>query len=395
MGNVTEIGSSERQYSTESLPSLDLSPAAKELYKEEQLAPIEVSVDSSLRLKVLDQCGMACVFCHNEGTPVSSDNIGKEPADFIATGKSDRVSIYLDTNGADFVSGKVQPDIALQEAVRGIDNLIDIHEIHLTGGEPTLHPQLPEIVRQLTEDGHKVKMTSNGERFYAMAPALKEAGLHKVVFSIFGTTPEDLAAVQGGKFNNPKFAQLKLDALERSIVAAHENGIETSANIVMPNLEHAERIMSIIDRFGDFCKIRILNSLDEGTESYEAVYEVLAMMGAKVQKVNMTAGASGMSVDYELPDGKEVGFKQIRRSYLNEVCNDCILKDNGCDEGFYGMRMYVDRMNQYRVGVCIQRMDLTRPLKQFMCSNLPDAIRAHRSQEYDKIMETTQIERIL
>ncbi|RWZ78724.1 MAG: radical SAM protein [Candidatus Microsaccharimonas sossegonensis] len=395
MGNVTKIQSSERQYSNESLPTLNLSSAANELYKNEQIAPIEVSVDSSLRLKVLDQCGMACVFCHNEGTPVSSDNVGREASEFTSAGTSSRVSIYLSTNGADFVSGNVQPDIALQEAVRSIDNLVDIHEVHLTGGEPTLHPRLPEIVRQLTDDGHKVKMTSNGERFYTMAPALKEAGLSKVVFSIFGTTPEDLAAVQGGKFNNLKFAQLKLDALERSIVAAYENGIETSANIVMPSLDHAERIINIIDRFGDFCKIRILNSLDEGIESYEAVYEVLAMMGTKVQKVNMTAGASSMSVDYVLPDHKAVGFKQIRKSYLSEVCNDCVLKDNGCEEGFYGMRMYVDRMNQYRVGVCIQRMDLTRPLDLFMRSNLPEAIRANRSQEYDRIIETTQIERIL
>lgn len=395
MGNVTEIGSSERQYASELLPTLTLSPDAKELYETEQVAPISVSIDSSLRLKVLDQCGMACVFCHNEGTPVSSDNVGREPSEYTATGKSQRVSIYLGDNGANFVSGSVQPDKALYEAVRTIDDLVDINEVHLTGGEPTLHPQLPEIVRQLTDDGHKVKMTSNGERFYAMAPQLKEAGLQKVVFSIFGTTPDELADVQGGKFNNPKFAKLKLDALERSIVSAHEHGIETAANIVMPTLDHAERIMNIIDRYGDICKIRILNSLDEGKESYEAVYELLAIMKAQVLKVNMTAGASGMSVDYVLPDGKEIGFKQIRKSYLSEVCNSCALKDNGCDEGYYGMRMYVDRSNQYRVGVCIQRMDLTRPLDQFVCSNLPNAIRAHRSQEYAKIMETMQIERIL
>jgi cyclic pyranopterin phosphate synthase len=395
MVNVTKIESSERQYASELLPTLNLSPEAREVYGREQISPIHVSVDSSLRLKVLDQCGMACVFCHNEGTPVSSDNIGRNSEDFTSAGKSQRVSIYLGDNGADFISGNVQPDVALQDAVRNIDTLVDIHEIHLTGGEPTLHPQLPEIVRQLTDDGHEVKMTSNGERFYAMAAELKEAGLKKVIFSIFGTTPEDLAAVQGGKFNNPKFAKLKLDALERSIVAAHENGIETAANIVMPNLDHAQRIMNIIDRFGDVCKIRILNSLDEGKESYEAIYELLAVMGATVQQVNMTAGASGMSVDYRLPDGKEIGFKQIRKSYLSEVCNDCVLRDNGCDEGYYGMRMYVDRMNQYRVGVCIQRMDLTRPLSEFMSSNLPEAIREHRSQEYAKIMDTMQIERIL
>lgn len=386
---------SERLTDAEPFPSLELSPEAQALYEQEMIAPINIAIDSSLRLKVLDQCGMACVFCHNEGTPVSSDNIGRTKDEFTAAGKSSRVSIYLGTNGADFVSGSVKPDIALADAIHGIEEKVDIHEIHLTGGEPTLHPEIASIVRQLTDDGHKVKMTSNGELFYKVAKPLKEAGLDKVVFSIFGTTPEELAEVQGGKFSNLKFAKLKLDALERSILAAHENKIQTAANIVMPSLDHGQRIMNIIDKFGDKCKIRILNSLDEGKESYEAVYELLAIMGAQVKQINMTAGASGMSIDYALPDGKEIGFKQIRKSYLSEVCDTCFLKDNGCDEGYYGMRMYVDRENQYRVGVCIQRMDLTTPLNQFMSGKLPQAINEHRRQEYDKIMNTMQVERIV
>jgi len=364
---------------------LNLSEQANALREREFLAPVFVEKDASLRLKVLDQCGMACTFCHNEGTPVSVDNIRRQSGDFTSAGKSDRVSIFLDTNGVDFVSGTVQPDRSLDQAVDQLRESVYFNEVHLTGGEPTLHPQLPEVVAALVEKGNEVKITSNGERFYAIADKLKDAGLNKVIFSIFGTTPAELAAIQGNKFRNEKFAALKLNALERSINAAAEHGISAAANIVMPNLDHGERIMRVIDQFGDKCKIRILNSLDEGNESYEAVYELLAIMGAEPIGVNITAGASGMSIDYRLPDGKVIGFKQIRRSYLDGICNNCALKNNGCDEGYYGVRMYVDRMNTYRVGVCIQRMDLTRPLDQFASSTLPDMIANHRESDYYNI----------
>jgi molybdenum cofactor biosynthesis enzyme MoaA len=365
--------------------STNLSPEALALRNKEFLVPLEVTLDKSLRLKVLDQCGMACTFCHNEGTPVSVDNVRRLDGDFVSAGKSDRVSIFLDTNGADFVSGTVRADQTLSDAVDQLTASVPFDEVHLTGGEPTLHPQLADVVGALVEKGNVVKITSNGERFFAMADQLKAAGLNKVVFSIFGTTPAELAAIQGKKFANEKFASLKLNALEKSINAAHSVGISAAANIVMPNLSHAERIMRVIDQFGDKCKIRILNSLDQGTESYEAIYELLAIMGAEPIRVNVTAGASGMSIDYKLPDGKEIGFKQIRRSYLDGVCNDCVLKDNGCDEGYYGVRMYVDKNNAYRVGVCIQRMDLTRPLDQFVTSSLPDMIAKHREEDYYNI----------
>lgn len=359
-----------------------LSPEAAQIVAAEQLAERHIEIDSSLRIKILDQCGMACTFCHNEGTPVSSDNKGRDSSEFVSSGKSNRVSIYLGTNNVDFVSGTVQPDEEFSHALTDLDAAVPYDEVHLTGGEPTLHPGLADVVNMLSDRGLIVKITSNGERFYKVADQLKEAGLSKVVFSIFGTTPEELAEIQGNKFRNPKLAALKLRALEQSIEAANRVGISASANIVMPASSHAPRVKRVIEAFGDICKIRILNSLDEGEESYAAIYELLAELGAVPTGVNINAGASGMSVDYVLPDGKEVSFKQIRNSYLEEVCSSCALRENGCEEGFYGTRMYVDQNNEYRVGVCIQRMDLTRRLGEFVASGLPDAIIRHREDDY-------------
>lgn len=286
-----------------------------------------------------------------------------------------------------FLSGEINPsntDPRLKSAVASIGNVLELDEVHLTGGEPTLHPDLPGLVGTLATMGMRVKVTSNGEKFDVQAQRLKEAGLAKVVFSIFGTTPEELAAVQGPRFQNTAFGERKLASLKRSIFAANEAGISAGANIVMPDRSHEERIQRVIEEFGNICKIRVLNSLDQGEESYAAVYELLAKLRARPIKTNLTAGASGMSTDYELPNGTEIGFKKIRKSYL-PTCNGCDLKDNGCEEGYYGVRMYVDRDGDYRVGVCIQRMDLTVPISEFLAGSLPQEIRQHRIDEYERL----------
>lgn len=184
------------------------SEIAKKYMELEMQVPVRVSKDDSLRLKVLDQCGMACSFCHNEGTPVSSDNTRRTPDQFTAAGKSGRVSIYLGTNGADFVSGMVKPDTNFEYSLDKLKQAVPYGEVHLTGGEPTLHPDITDIVSMLAQRGEVVKMTSNGENFYPIAYKLKEAGLSKVIFSIFGTTPEELAAVQGGKYANQRFGAI-------------------------------------------------------------------------------------------------------------------------------------------------------------------------------------------
>jgi GTP 3',8-cyclase len=68
-------------------------------------------------------------------------------------------------------------------------------EVHLTGGEPTLHPKLPELVGLVRRADFAVCMTSNGENGAQVLSAAARAGLDRLNFSIFGTTPEELAEV--------------------------------------------------------------------------------------------------------------------------------------------------------------------------------------------------------
>jgi hypothetical protein len=85
-----------------------------------------------------------------------------------------------------------------------------------------------------------------------------------------------------------------------------------------------------------------------------------------------------------------VFFKQIRRLRLPETCKGCRFNnDTDCEEGFYGVRLYRDREGTFQVGVCIQRMDLCRPLGDFLASELPAEILRLRELDYRQLSAKT------
>ncbi len=90
-----------------------------------------------------------------------------------------------------------------------------------------------------------------------------------------------------------------------------------------------------------------------------------------------------------LPDGRRVFFKQIRRVRLPQTCAGCRFNNNDtdCEEGFYGVRLYRDRDGTHQVGVWIQRMDLARPLDDFLASDLPEEIRRLRASEHVRLTD--------
>jgi len=61
----------------------------------------------------------------------------------------------------------------------------DIHIITIAGGEPTMHPQLPEVIRYISQKGKLVQMLSNGYDLKdEILTKYKEAGLHKIYIHI-------------------------------------------------------------------------------------------------------------------------------------------------------------------------------------------------------------------
>lgn len=344
--------------------------------------PIHVSMDRTLRVKVIDACGMTCTFCHNEGTPVSADNHPRWPERFTPTGRSGRTSLYVATNGARFTSAPVIPDEAFRTAITQLRDALDFDEIHLTGGEPTLHPKLPQIVALARQVGYSASVTSNGENGVRSLPGCADAGLGHVNFSIFGTTPDELSQVQSTRFRVRPLATRKIEALEDSIRLAISLGIGVRANIVIPDHSHVQRVHRLLEKYSPRLSVRILTSLADGDASLDAVDLLLAELGAVPQEIRLIAGTSGFRITYRLPSGRQLMVKHIRSLRLPDTCTGCRFNNNvDCQEGYYGVRLYRDPDGTFHVGVCIQRMDLCLPVEEFVGSDACAEIRKMREQD--------------
>ncbi|MDT8910924.1 radical SAM protein [Amycolatopsis sp. PS_44_ISF1] len=345
-----------------------------------------MSPDSTLRIKIGDACGLTCTFCHNEGTPVAQDNFGRRPGNFLAAGPSGRVSIYSTSNRASFVPARMPADETFSDALAAMSRALGFTEVHLTGGEPTLHPEVDGLTRLAVEAGFTVGMTSNGENGAAALPSCAAAGLDRVNFSIFGTTAGELAEVQDARFRSPARAGRKIAALKESIRACSEASVRATANIVVPDYGHAARVHRLLDEYSPNLSVRLLNSLDHGSSSIEAIERILRERGAVPVARYITAGASGTRTAYQLPDKRRVFFKQIRPVRLPDTCKGCPFNNGSdCQEGYYGVRLYYDNRGRYQVGVCIQRMDLCLPIEEFLASSLVGEIKALRDSEWDRL----------
>lgn len=84
-------------------------------------------------------------------------------------------------------------------------------EINLSGGEPTLHPDLPEIINRLEGLGKRVKVLTNGLKLSDLdyVKVLKTAGLKVVLFSLNGFSNSILEQI-----DNRRCLEQKLKAID-------------------------------------------------------------------------------------------------------------------------------------------------------------------------------------
>ncbi|HEY8380096.1 MAG TPA: radical SAM protein [Nannocystis sp.] len=126
-----------------------------------------------------------------------------------------------------FCSNPTTPYVHTLESMRLlVDDLVarGYFGVILTGGEPTLHPDLPAIAAYASERGLDVRVITNGTRLADrdFARALAAAGVRRVHVSIYSVIPEVEARLRGAA-----------GTLERAFAAldrAHEVGIDVHVN---------------------------------------------------------------------------------------------------------------------------------------------------------------------
>src|SRR4051812_15192965 len=100
----------------------------------------------------------------------------------------------------------------------------------LTGGEPSLHPELPKICRYATDSGLHVRMITNGWRLAdpKFAQEMAEAGLKLVHVSVYSGRPDVEEQLRGTPGT--------LEKAYAAVSNANRFGIEVNINCVINKL---------------------------------------------------------------------------------------------------------------------------------------------------------------
>ncbi len=114
---------------------------------------------------------------------------------------------------------------------------VGVKQVSLTGGEPTLHPDLPHIVRQLRRIGLRVLIATNGQRLAESpeyARLLKRCGLWKVNLQL-DTRDESVHE----KMRGNRMVEAKIQAARNVVAAGLRLGtITTVTTLNLPEVGH-------------------------------------------------------------------------------------------------------------------------------------------------------------
>jgi len=172
-------------------------------------------------IQVVRHCNHFCGFCSNPTTPYTHD----------------------------FASMRVLVD---DFVARGYFGVI------LTGGEPTLHPELPDIAAYAAGRGLHVRVITNGHRLAdpAFARELFAAGVALVHVSIYSVRPEVEARLRGAEGTLPRALQ--------ALHAAHDAGLQLNVNCVINrlNADHLDENVRYFLRHHPYVRHFVWNNLD-------------------------------------------------------------------------------------------------------------------------------------
>jgi cyclic pyranopterin phosphate synthase len=262
-------------------------------------APLDrrARVLADLRISVIDRCNFRCPYCMPED---------EYPRDHEFLSKADRLRFEEIERLARIFVG------------------LGVRKLRLTGGEPLLRRDLPELVRQLASipGDADLAMTTNGSLLADKAAALRSAGLKRITLSLDTLDPETFRSLSGGRGD--------VGTALAAIAAAERAGFGPLKinTVVMRGINDAH-VLDLIARFrGSGHVVRFIEYMDVGTcngwrrDLVVPSAELRARIEAKWPLVALPPSHGGEVAErYAFVDGGgEIGFIS---SVSAPFCGDC------------------------------------------------------------------------
>ena len=270
-----------------------------------------------VRLSVTQNCNLHCIYCNPaEGEQKEVNCVGLtsegEQKEVNCSGLTSERE-QKEANCASLTSGE------FELIVKSMAKL-GINKVRITGGEPTLRPDLCEIISRIARvEGIKdISLTTNGIRLAGMAAELKEAGLHRINISLDSLEPQKFKYMTGGG---------DLNVVLKGIESALEVGFHpVKINVVLVKGVNDEEVLSFIKLAREhaldvrFIELMPIGSLGENNRD-KIIYnsEILTNYGAAW--FPDTKMENGPAKNYRLEDFK--GRIGLISPMSHQFCDSC------------------------------------------------------------------------
>jgi cyclic pyranopterin phosphate synthase len=249
-----------------------------------------------LRISVTDRCNFRCPYCMPKEVFGAGYQFLRDPQ-LMALGELTRI-------------------------VRGF-RALGVEKVRLTGGEPLLRADVPELVRVLKQDVGvpEIALTTNGWLLEKLAPALRAAGLDRLNVSV-----DSLNDATAGKLNGLGFSVARV---LRGIDAAAALGFPVKINCVIQRGVNDHELPELCEYFrARGHTVRFIEFMDVGNTNHWALErvvpakEIVARIAEKWPLEPVGPAYRGeVAARYRYTDGRgEIG---LISSVTEPFCRDC------------------------------------------------------------------------
>lgn len=250
-----------------------------------------------LRISVIDKCNLRCTYCMPESEYGESYQFLKNDA-----------------------------LLNFDEIVRLATAFVElgVTKVRLTGGEPLLRKNLPELIARLCpiEGLQDLALTTNGILLADQASALFDAGLHRITVSLDSLDPEVVARMNG----RPMDPQQVLRGIDAAVAAGFD---EIKINTVVQRGVNDQSLIDLVRQFrGTPHILRFIEYMDVGNrngwklDDMVSAKEILGIIEEEFPlKPLEKLYRSEVATRYGYEDGAgEIGFIS---SVTNTFCGNC------------------------------------------------------------------------
>jgi cyclic pyranopterin phosphate synthase len=252
---------------------------------------------ADLRISVIDRCNFRCPYCMPE------DQYAHDHA---------------------FLRARERLSFDEIERLARIFVSLGVRKLRITGGEPLLRRELPDLIARLARiDGvEDLALTTNGTLLPRFVHELREAGLHRITLSLDSLNPDIYRSMAGGRG--------EVEQVFAAIDSAETAGFGAlKINCVVLRGVNEEGVLPLAERFrGTKHALRFIEYMDVGTlngwraERVVPGAELRARIHARWPLESLPRGASSETASrWRYADGAgEIGFVD---SVSAPFCGDC------------------------------------------------------------------------